>query len=294
MDWLVNRRVLGALAAMLAVIVMVSITLRERTYLTAVEEWFHDTLAPLTTVVHSGIEAVTDTTSALAELSRLREENQRLREEVERLAAAERRIDDLEAEVQRLQSLLGLQRRVPPVSGAARIIGRSPSNWFETVTLDVGRADGIQPDSVVVNPRGVVGRVIRVTDRTAVVMLLTDAQTSVGATVTRSRYSGIVLGGHRQAGRLLMRFFDYNADVRPGDRIVTSGLGDVFPPGLELGQVELVERDPVRLRLLATIRPAVNFDRLDEVLILEPWSPEGDAGGPAAPEPPDQEPEEEP
>lgn len=289
MDWLVNRRVLGALAAMLAVIVMVSITLRERTYLTAVEEWFHDTLAPLTTVVHSGIEAVTDTTSALGELSRLRADNQRLQEEVERLAAADRRLSDLEAEVRRLQGLLGLKQRVPPVSRAARIIGRSPSNWFETVTLDAGRDDGIQPDSVVVNIRGVVGRVIRVTDRTATVMLLSDAQTSVGATVTRSRYSGVVLGGHRQAGRLLMRFFDYNADVRPGDRIVTSGLGDVFPPGLELGQVEMVERDPVRLNLLATIRPAVNFDRLDEVLVLEPWSPEGEApDGPATQEPGDE------
>lgn len=273
----VSKRVVAAAVAMVAVVVLAGLTLRERPQVTAVEEWFHDTLSPVAAVFHTGIGAVGDTVQTLARLSRLQADNVRLQAELDRLAGAEGRLTEAAAEIQRLQALLALKADLPVTGRAARIIGRSPSNWFESVTVDVGRVDGSRPNAVVVNPQGVVGRVARITARTSTVMLLTDAQMSVGAAVARSRYAGVLLGGHRQAGRLLMRFFDYDADVRPGDRIVTSGLGGVFPPGVDLGWVEAVERDPVRLLVLATVGPAVDFGRLDEVLVLEPV-PAADGG----------------
>lgn len=268
MPWLFNRRVLGSVAAVVAVVLLITFTARERREFTIVEELFHELMAPLAGGIKEGVTKVRRGVGALGDLGRLREENEFLRQEVDRLSEAEHRARVATDANERLHSLLGLKMRLGVPVVAARVIGRSPNNWFDRIVLDAGSADGIQPDMVVVHPRGVVGRVVSVTPNTAAVMLLTDPASGVGGLVARSRDAGIVLGSHRISGRLLMRFFSHDVSVEEGDLITTSGLGGLFPKDLEIGTVELVEHNPVTLQTLATVRPAVDFLRLEEVLVI--------------------------
>ncbi|MEX2356002.1 MAG: rod shape-determining protein MreC [Thermaerobacterales bacterium] len=269
MHWLLNRRVLATVMAVVAIITVITLTAREREHLTIVEEWFHDAVAPLSAGVHGISSRTRDSVDAVREFRNLREENERLRQQLAELENADRRLRLMIRSFSRLQALLGLKERTAAEAAAANVVGRSPDNWFSTVLLDVGRNDGVQRDMVVVNQHGVVGRIVRAGQRTSTVMLLTDPQSGVGVAVERSRDAGVVLGSHRHTGRLLMRFFSQDVDVQIGDRIVTSGFGGLFPPGSDVGLVEVVEQDRVRLQVLVTVRPTVDFDRLDKVLVLK-------------------------
>lgn len=279
MPWLFNRRVLGSLAAVVAVVLLISFTAHERREFTLIEELFHELMAPLAGGIKEGVAKIRQGVGALGEIGHLREENEALRREVDRLAEAEHRARVASRANERLHSLLGLKMRLGVPVSAARVLSRSPDNWFDRVVLDVGSNDGVQPDMVVIHPRGVVGRVVRVTPNTAAVMLLTDPASGVGGQVARSRDAGILLGSHRISGRLLMRFFSHDVSVEEGDLITTSGLGGLFPKDLEVGIVEMVEYNPITLQTLATVRPTVDFLRLEEVLVVSLLSEEAPPGG---------------
>lgn len=267
--WLLNRRVVTAVVVLVAVIVLMTLTARERQRVSAVERWTVDLLAPVQEQVHQGVAAVRETTRRLAELNRLRRENARLRAELAEYRRKEAVFDRAVAAYTRVRALLALKQRVGVPTVAANVIGRAPDRWLQSVIIDVGARDGVRPDMVVVEPRGLVGRITRVTERTATVMLLTDPQSGVGVRTSRGDEAGVALGDPRRSpGHLTVRFFARDPDVRPGDALVTSGYGRVFPPGLEVGDVTAVRRSDRELTVSAVVRTAVDFDHLPEVLVL--------------------------
>lgn len=268
--WLLNRRTLAALATLVMVIVLMAWTARERQRITVLETWVLDGLAPVTRAAHRVVAAVDGVRQQVAELGRLREENERLRQELAAYQSQEALMERVYQSHTRVRALLGLKERVPDPVTAATVIGRDPDRWLEEAVLDVGSADGVRIDMVVLEPRGVVGRVSRVTRFTATVLLLTDPQSGVGVTVARSGDAGVAVGDPSRSGLLEVRFFNRDADVQVGDRIVTSGYGGVFPPNLEVGRVAELRYDETGLVLEAWIQPAVDFDRLQEVLVVRP------------------------
>lgn len=240
-------------------------------------------LAPLERGASAAAGALREVPASLAELANLRRENAELRKRAERAALLEAQLEELRQENARLRQLLDLGKQGAWPGGgswvATRVIARNPDGWFATAVLGKGVRAGIRPGMAVVTPRGLVGRVLRASPDTATVLLLTDPQSGVGARVQResSRAEGVVLGQAGRGDALLMRFFDRDADVRRGDRVVTSGLSGELPAGLPIGVVTDVfdeRQGPVRY---AWIRPAVGFDHLDEVMVLVPPAPA--AGG---------------
>ncbi|HEX6989837.1 MAG TPA: rod shape-determining protein MreC [Bacillota bacterium] len=268
--WLVNRRTLATLATLVAVVSLMTLTARERERVTELEGWLLDALAPVTRATHQVVAAAGDVRQRLAELGRLREENERLRRELAEYRNLEALMQRVYESHTRLRALLGLKDRVPDPVTAATVIGRDPDRWLEQAVLDAGAADGVAVDMVVVEPRGVVGRVVRTTRFTATVLLLTDPQSGVGVAVARTGDAGVAVGSPVLPGRLEVRFFNRDADVREGDRLVTSGYGGIYPPNLEVGTVAAVRQDETGLVLEAVAQPAVDFDRLREVLIVRP------------------------
>lgn len=233
----------------------------------AVELWVLDALSPITQSTHGLMQSVREAFDRLIRLSQLYEENQELRRQVAELQREASAASRLEADYERLRRLLELKSLLPETVTAANVIGRNPDHWLKMVIIDAGARDGVTEDMVVVEPRGVVGRIIRVSERTATVLLLTDPQSGIGIITARSRDAGVATG---QAGTTLMaaRFFGRSPDVEVGDRVVTSGYGGIFPPGLDVGKVARVDRDSQGLVVTAQIEPAVDFDRLAEVLVL--------------------------
>jgi rod shape-determining protein MreC len=213
------------------------------------------------------------------DLRGLREENRGLRREVAALRSRVASLEEVAIENRRLHALLGMRERAPHRLAGAKVIGRDGSNWSRALIVDRGSKAGVARNMPVLVPEGLVGRVVEVTPWAAKVQLVTDPVSAVGALVQRTRAGGVLAGEVGGAARL--RYLPLLADVRPGDRVLTSGEGGVFPKGMPLGEVAQVERRSGTFFQEALIAPSVDFSRVEEVLVLlEP---------PAADRPPERE-----
>ncbi len=202
--------------------------------------------------------------AALLEIGQLRSENARLRAEVERLRRQLTDLEEARTEVERLRRLLDLRSQLPQGAVAARVVVRDPGRWFSTVLVNRGARDGVRPLDAVVNSDGLVGRVLEVYPTAARVLLVSDPRSAVGVLVQRTRDAAIVEG---QAGPLLrLRYLSSRAAVRPGDVVVTSGLGGVFPRGVRVGTVRSLVRGGLFLE--GEVAPSADLNRIEEVLIL--------------------------
>ncbi len=197
-----------------------------------------------------------------AQNARLLAENAQLREENARLHEA-----DITA--QRLRQQLGFAEMRPPDKFAADVIALRPNPNFETLVIGRGSRDGVHLNSVVISPYGLVGHVYDVAPTSASVLLLTDSNSAVGAMVQRSRVVGVCKG---DGSRLFsLDYLDRAADVKVGDTIISSGLGGgkgIYPKGQVLGTVMAVADDVSGATRRVTVKPSVDFNRLEEVYVI--------------------------
>jgi len=196
----------------------------------------------------------------------VRRENKELKKQVNQLMMQNTRYHELLSTYKRLQALLNFKQTFEEPVIAAQVIGRDPSGWFRSVIIDKGKEDGIQVDMPVVNALGVVGRVVGVSAHYSKVLLIIDQNSSVDCLLQRSRDRGMVKGLFPE--RCKVAYIVKSSDVIIGDQVVTSGLGGVFPKGLPLGRVIKVEDSPGELFKDIDMKPAVNFSKLEEVLVI--------------------------
>jgi rod shape-determining protein MreC len=194
------------------------------------------------------------------EVVSLRGENEQLR--VQALQAGETREENT-----RLRRMLVLRDRLPLATVAGEVIGREAGGWVRSLTVNRGRSDGIAQQTPVIMPDGLVGRVVQVHRGAAVIQLLNDPASTVGAVVQRTRTAGLVEGDAGGAVRFKFMARD-GASVAPGDLVVTSGLGTLFPKGLPVGRVVKIEDKGSALFHFAVLAPAVDFSRVEEVLLV--------------------------
>jgi rod shape-determining protein MreC len=136
--------------------------------------------------------------------------------------------------------------------------------------VNKGEKDGAAKDMAVVTSEGVVGRVIEVSLHTAKVLLITDPNSGMDVIVQRSRTQGIMEGKVEEV--CVLKYVQKNEDVQVGDKVITSGLGGIFPKGLMTGTVTKVERKRPGIFQYIEVTPSVDFSRLEEVLILREGS----------------------
>jgi len=195
----------------------------------------------------------------------LRADLARLRAEVTALRLRQLRQDELDAENGRLRSFLTLRERLPAGAIAAEVVAREWNGFTRGLTIDRGRADGVERLAPVIVTQGVVGRVAGLRRGSAVVQLLTDPASSIGAVVNRSRAQGLAEGV--TGGKLRLKLAASEEGVWVGDRVFTSGISGLFPKGLPLGRVVRVF-PPTGLFRLAELEPAVQLATVEEVLVL--------------------------
>jgi rod shape-determining protein MreC len=199
-------------------------------------------------------------------LFNLKEENRQLQEEVRRLKRENNELKESTQAVERLRRLLLLKERVTAPIISAEVIAFSPSVWFRTIVINKGSRDGVQKGMPVVMWEGVVGRVIRTSSHTSVVLLIIDRNSSVDALVQRTRTRGVVEG--EGGAQCYLRYAPRTEDIQVGDHLITSGLGEIFPKGLSMGEVVMVEKKEYGLFQTVEIRPSVDFFRLEEVMVI--------------------------
>jgi rod shape-determining protein MreC len=204
---------------------------------------------------------------SVRDLGQLQSDNARLRAEVDRLSQEAVLVPELQRENAQLRAELGFSRDNSQFHWiTAHLLGYDPSNLIQAAILDQGSRSGVAVGMTVVTPGGLVGQVIQVTPNTSKILLITDVSSSVDALVQSNRAKGVVNGA--RTARLTMTYIPQSDKVQTGDRVVTSGLGGIYPSGLLVGTVTDVRQNDVELFQTALVEPAVDFGRLEDVMII--------------------------
>jgi rod shape-determining protein MreC len=227
-----------------------------------------DLTYPFQEAFYSIVSQVTARLQPLFYASNLAEENRVLRAKNYEMIAELNRLHEVEQENERLREFLDFEETEQSTVIGARIIGQNLSDWRATVLVNRGTRDGVREGMAVLAGGGLAGRVISVSHYTAEVILLIDPMSAVGGFVQRSR-DLIIAEGNVDSGTLMtFRGMNRDTDVVEGDKVVSSGLGGVYPKGILIGTVAEVTKTEFGVSTVGSIEPATDFRRLEEVLII--------------------------
>lgn len=198
-----------------------------------------------------------------------RQEIKNLNERVSLLDIENQKLGDAEKENQRLQGLLDYKATIPDQETVfAKVVTKSPGYMFDVFVINAGYNQGVRKDMAVVNADGLIGRVSEVGGNWSQVTALVDSRSAVSAIVERNRDHGIVQGAVQSGGACTMSYLPADSDAVPGDTVVTSGMDGIFPKGIRIGTVAEVSVDENQLQKNAVIDPSVDFNHIEEVLVL--------------------------
>ena len=262
-------------AILLALLVIPAIFLRANLRDPSQLSWLDRVLIQVGSPVQYVAEWAADATTGVIEdyvyLVDVKADNDHLRAENDRL---KREMRTLRADAQRtyqLEALLGLRERLATETRSARVIAKDISPSFRVVRLavDEGEQAGLRAGMPVVANEGLVGQIRRVSGRFADVLLTIDPESRVDVVVGDKRARGRLEGlGERGRYRCRIQFDRPDVEVEVGDEVFTSGLGKKFPASILIGHVSKIGEQELGLHQEGEVAPAVDFTRLDEVLIL--------------------------
>lgn len=268
-----GRRVRTAiLATALVAVALVSMVSDRRALLDGRTElpWgvgaFVDVASSLQEIITLPVDFLGDGWDHYVALVGVGEENVRLRGRISVMAEENLQLREALVASGRLQQIAEMREGFEIPMLPSELVGGDVSPWFRSVLFDRGRVHGVRSGMPVISEDGLVGLVTSASRYSARSMLLLDRQSAVDGTVQRSRARGIVRG--RGVDDLEFEFVVRGGDVRVDDVIVTSGLGGVYPKGLRIGRVTKVSDPGARLIQHATIDPAVDFGRLEQVFVM--------------------------
>lgn len=265
-----RKSFLALVLAAMAVLGMIRYTAGERSDISVPEKAALDLVAPLQMTFSFITGYSNHMFQAVFNYEQVKNENADLRRGNEEMNRQNQLLKGYQLENIRLRELLRLkqQKEENYELMAATVIARDPSDWFQSLTLNRGSADGIQKDMVVINHDGLVGRILSVSQQTSQVLLLTDREGPVPGMIQITREPGIVEAKGDSTGVLQMINLRRDAVIRENQLVVTSGLGKIYPKNLRVGYVVEVRSDPSGLTKEAVIKPTVDFYRLEEVFII--------------------------
>jgi rod shape-determining protein MreC len=262
-----NYLALGAVIFVVVLLMSLPTRVTERLKL-AVGSWF----LPLFGLASAGQQLPADLADSvlprrelLRQIDVLRRENQQLRSQAVQSAAIARENDQLRA-------LFNWQKQVPWKLKLANVILRDPANWWRTVQIDLGARDGLTNDLPVITSAGLVGRISSVSYTKSQVVLIGDQNCRVSATVENAaRDMGVIIAsGPVDTSLVELTYLASSANLKPGQSVVTSGLGGVFPRGIPIGQVVDARSVEYGLYTEARVKLSANLGSLEQVWVLFP------------------------
>ena len=240
--------------------------------MTGTESIVGTVIAPFQRALYSATDAVADFFVRVFGSSPLEAENLELKAKVAELEGQLQDLEETKQENERLRELLNYDTETEDIEFVtAKVIGRDPNHWYSTFLINLGISDGIEVDMPVVNGDGLIGRVIETGATWSKVMPIVDSSSGVSGIVERTRDNGI-LNGTLSAGAeealLSLGNLPLDADLIPGDTVITSGIAGVFPKGIPIGRVTEVSQSGDGMRNQAVVTPYVDFTHIEEVLII--------------------------
>lgn len=231
-------------------------------------------LSPLESGMTKVTDAVAGFTEYFTEFNRLKEENEKLKEEIAELKDEYYQIEEIMATNKWLFEYLEIKREHTDYDFAmAEIVGREVGNYMTVFTLNVGTSNGVTVDMPVITADGIVGYVTEAGTNWSKVLTILESASAVGACVERTGELGLLEGDHdmREEGLCKLVYLADDSDVTAGDRIISSGLGSIYPRGLVIGIVERTEYDSYSRSVVAYVRPTADLENVSRVMVIKSY-----------------------
>lgn len=220
-----------------------------------------DVMAPILDLLSRPSASAAQAIDSVRELGRLREENARLKAEQARLLQWQTVARRLDQENQGLRELLKLVPDPKARFLTARVVGGSGGAFVRSMLVAAGSRDGVRKNQAVIAAEGLIGRVSEVGERAARVLLLSDINSHIPVFVERTRERAVLFGDN--SSRMELHYLPPDITATVGDRIVTSGHGGTFPPGLPVGVITAVENG------LVQVQPFVDWEQVEYVRLVD-------------------------
>jgi len=275
-----NKRLLILMLGLICFIALMGLTLGKRERLTWPEKFITDTVSWTQGLFYKPAGYVAGFFEDMGQLRTIFEENKVLKQTLTKYARDTTRLNDLEQQNKRLQEALGFTERQKQSNNytfrIAEVVAVNPDLLNNTVRINLGEKDGVKPNMAVMSVEGLVGRVVQVSSFYSNVQLLkgiddTANESKAIAVTVKGRENesfGIIESYDREKQTLLMTKIDPNDKLAVGDVVITSGLGQIFPRGIEVGKVISREPGTFGISHVAVIQPFAAFDHLREVFVV--------------------------
>lgn len=256
------------------IFVIFSLTLKEDRKLNKVESFIKDALVYTEKIISYPVRFVSDKIDSYSELKSTNEDNDILETSIDRITSIETENIELRRELEKLKEELGIEYTLSNYEYLnATVISRNVGFWYNTITIDKGTYNGVEKDMVVINAKGLIGKVIKTSTFTSDIRLLTTSDTNnkISVHISNGDYNlyGLINSYDYSDNYLEVEGISNTKDVKIGDYVYTSGLGGIFPSGILIGTVSEISTDSYDLAKIIKVTPSVDFTDINYVSILK-------------------------
>ncbi|WP_066194431.1 MULTISPECIES: rod shape-determining protein MreC [Gracilibacillus] len=273
-----KRRLFIIMISLIIIVGLIGFTLRDRTNLTMVEDFVHDSVGWVQEIVNKPIAFTASVTNNIKEIRNVYRENQVLKTNIGELRQLEYQNQELTQEIEELKEVLDktesdFLQNFDTIQ--ASVIARSKDKLFKEVTINQGTEDGVEPNMAVIAGHGMIGKVQTSSPFTSTVLLLNgfDRSNRISVNVNQAEadndMSGFIVGYDEERELLVLEMNESNQEVEEGQNVFSSGLGGIFPKGLEIGEIKEVQADRYELTTMAYVEPAADLADLSHVIVID-------------------------
>jgi len=252
-------------------IISISFTIQPKENPNFVERGLYFVFTPIQNFVRWPINKVQSSITFFSNMKYYEQENARLNQENGELKEQIRKLEAAGAENADLRDLLNLRKKYETENAiVAEIISYDASAWFKVMSINKGRNDGVNENMIVLTPNGLVGKVTQVSDTSSKVTTILDVNNVVSARIIKTGDLVTTKGDMNlsEKGLLRLNYVTSDTSLNIDDVIETSGMGGIYPKGIFIGTIKQVEQDTTLMKKYALLEPGVDFNKLNEVLLI--------------------------
>ncbi|MBS4208961.1 rod shape-determining protein MreC [Bacillus sp. FJAT-50079] len=271
-QFFLNKRLIILLVSIIILVSLIGFSLRDRENISRPEQFVKDVIGFGQSLVSIPTQKLVVLVENIKDLQNTYTENKKLKSRLEELAKLEKEISDLKRDNEELREVLNKTDNLRDYTAIqATVISRTPDRWYEKIIINKGKKSGVKPDMAIMTSKGLIGKVISTSEMTATVELLSSENTKnrVSALIQgETEIYGLIDGYDREKKLLLMKDLPLDQEIEEGQNIITSGLGGVFPKGLDVGKVKELGLDQYGLTQIAYVEPSADFYGFEHVLVI--------------------------
>ena len=260
--------IIGIIITIIIIILLVTLSNTEINNLFFAENAVNKIVMPIQNALTYLKNKISGNSTFFASIDELKTENEQLKTTNSELEKSLRELEIIKAENETLKEYLNLTEKYSTYTTIpAYIISKDTSNYNNIFVINVGEEDGIKPNMTVIGDKGLVGHIISVTDKTSKVQTIISTSNTLSATLNTSR-DNIICRGTLNENELKATYISTYATIAEGENVETSGMGGIYPKGIHIGTIKQVINTKNPIDRYALITPAVDFNKIETVLVI--------------------------